>query len=145
MSFDTEAREAAAKLAEMLTGQWSMMRAVGSRYITGGIGEDLDILVLLKPGVGLGDVDLSQFDTKRDDEHYTGLPASDGWVSLRVGDINALLISNEESGYYYAWIKAAEVCRALHLSGVLLDKAQRIAVHQVIMDGYTPEEAAGCL
>lgn len=107
---------------------------VGSTYISGTPGADVDLLVLV--------------DRHPDELGFhgwvyggSGSGYHEQWGSWKrqVGDVvvNMLLTSSET--YYEAWCTAAEVCRLLHLTGVSSAKDLRIAIHNIIMDGADAE------
>jgi hypothetical protein len=59
----------------------------------------------------------------------------DKWGAIRRGLIN--LIVTVDQGWYGRMLMASRVCEALKL----MDKADRIVVHRVVRDRYSPDEA----
>ena len=103
---------------------------VGSTYIYGG-GNDIDILVLLDRAIPLcPDVDALRLPGW---EYGGSTPKSgDKWCSWKQGIINILVTADQT--YFNDWVTAAEVCKYLFLKrGIVLDKPERIAVHEIIM------------
>lgn len=102
---------------------------VGSGYIIDRAHGDVDLLVL---------VDRHPDDLRFEGWVYGGSGGDyhnqwGSWKRLVDGvEINMLLTNDAD--YYRAWCTAAEVCRFLHLSGVVVDKSRRIAIHNIIMD-----------
>lgn len=99
---------------------------VGSVYICGE-GEDLDILFLVD--------NLEQVEAllKKDsswtisENAFYALPGD--FFSARKGTWNALFVS--DVAYFKLWLAASRLCRVLKLT----NKADRVAVHKIIMDG----------
>lgn len=56
-------------------------------------------------------------------------------------EVNLLLVADEV--YFRRWLDAAEVCRFLHLKGVLLQRGLVHGVHEIIMDDSTAELEIG--
>ncbi len=113
--------------------EWAFAaRTVGSTYIYGH-GEDLDLLVLVRTPVGMSSLVNSWY---HPDFKYggSGPKSGDNWCSWKRGTLNLLLTDDED--LYDRWLMAAEVCRYLHLAkGVVLTKPERIAIHDIIMEG----------
>lgn len=105
---------------------------VGSGYIIDSTEGDVDVLVLVNRDPDELGFDGWMYGGSGSDYH-------DQWGSWkRVVDgveVNMLLTNSAE--YYRAWCTAAEVCRFLHLSGVVIDKSRRIAIHNIVMDDST--------
>lgn len=57
------------------------------------------------------------------------------WGAIRKGLVN--LIVTVDEAWYERMLLASRVCEALEL----MDKGDRIVVHRVVRDGYSPEEA----
>lgn len=115
------------------------MDVVGSSYITDRTDSDIDVLVLLKttPCSSLDQLAFNGWD-------YGGSVGVEGdkWMSwkkhtLEAGDVNLLATYDEE--YFNAWLTSAEVCRYLHLRGIVVPRAERVAIHNIIMDDSTAE------
>jgi hypothetical protein len=60
---------------------------------------------------------------------------TDKWGAVRKGAVN--LIITTDSAWFSRCKLASDVCHALKLQ----DKGDRIVVHRVVRDGYSPEEA----
>ena len=103
---------------------------VGSTYICG-YGQDVDVLLQVS------NIDCA-LDLLRGEGFEVDETAEygdrDEFVSAKNGPINALLVSSD--AFYLKWLQAAEVCRAVYLKQGFIDKPTRVAIHQVIMDGY---------
>lgn len=101
---------------------------VGSTYILGE-GADIDVLVLtampLQEAIRIAEEEDFTPDV---DEVYTDAP----FLSMRNGDVN--LILTEDDGLVHRFVAAARVCRLLKVQ----DKDLRIALHQIIRDGFDP-------
>lgn len=112
---------------------------VGSGYILDQTHGDVDVLVL---------VDRHPDELGFDGWLYGGSGSDyhDQWGSWKrvVDGIEVNMLLTNSADYYSAWCTAAEVCRFLHLSGVVVDKSRRIAIHNIIMDDSTAidEQAA---
>ena len=103
---------------------------VGSMYIVGE-GQDIDVLVLVQV-LGNNDIQALEIEGWEYGGSIPGEGCGDNWISLKKKDINLLVTSDKE--YYDKWITAAEVCKYLQDSGVILTKQQRVSVHSIIMD-----------
>jgi GrpB-like predicted nucleotidyltransferase (UPF0157 family) len=106
---------------------------VGSTYISGGMGNDLDLVAV----VGLcGTTEHAALkDAGYTDTHNDGYE-EDGFRTFRNGDLNVMLTHNRE--WARAFAQSAEVCKVL---GGPLDKVTRVAIHRVIMNRETAEDA----
>lgn len=102
---------------------------VGSGYIIDCTNGDVDVLVL---------VDRHPDDLRFEGWVYGGSGSDyhDQWGSWKriVDGVEVNMLLTNDADYYRAWCTAAEVCRFLHLSGVVVDKSRRIAIHNIIMD-----------
>lgn len=111
---------------------------IGSAAINGYDGEQMDYDVLLL---------VSAFGCPagfREDGEETYERGQGNFVSLRCDEhprLNLILCS--ELYFFELWARSVEVCVYLSKRG-LKDKATRVAVHQMIMDGITAEEAIDC-
>lgn len=107
---------------------------VGSSFINGK-GVDLDLVVKVKDAQHAQDLLM--------DAGYilssTGSGSGDKFCCFRKGDVNVMITESQD--WYELFVKAALVCRAVTLQGIQLSKEGRIAVHRVLMDGESPEEA----
>jgi len=68
-----------------------------------------------------------------------GSGSGDEFCCFRKGDVNVMI--TESQLWYEEFVKAAWACRVVTLQGFQLDKAGRIAIHRVIMNGESPEVA----
>lgn len=109
---------------------------VGSTYITDKQDSDLDILCLVK---SITDVDSMAFGGWA----YGGSVGEGGdggggvWGSWKkhisgAGEVNMLVVTDES--YFNAWLTSAEVCRYLHLRGIVVPRVDRVSIHNIIMD-----------
>lgn len=99
-------------------------KLVGSTYIQG-TGQDFDVLHLVD---SIDDAKAALLDdgfVLEGEESYD----TSTFYSLRKGEVNALITADHD--FYGGFIRAANVCRYLAVT----DKAQRVAVHRIIMDG----------
>jgi len=117
------------------------MEVVGSSYITDKTNGDLDILVYVNQGefsIGVGSMAFTGWT-------YGGSVGEDGednWGSWKkhvdgVGEVNMLVTTDET--YFNAWLTSAEVCRLLHLRGILVPRDVRVGIHSIIMDDSTAD------
>lgn len=126
------AAEAASVFAMTLPGA-VRVNIVGSTYILGA-GKDIDVLVLCEnkhDTLNVSGVVNSGWALETD-EKYEGSE----FFSIRKGDVNLLLTDDEE--FFDGFAMAAEVCKYLKLA----DRAQRVAVHRIIRDGFDAEDAS---
>ena len=49
-----------------------------------------------------------------------------------------MLVTTDET-YFNAWLTSAEVCRLLHLRGILVPRDVRVGIHSIIMDDSTAD------
>lgn len=133
------AKTVVANLLKQYDHSVDRMDVVGSSYITDRTDSDIDVLVLLKttPCSSLGRLAF-------DGWQYGGSVgvSDDNWMSwnrhtLEAGEVNMLLTYDET--YYNAWLTSAEVCRYLHLRGIVVPRAERVSIHNIIMDDSTAE------
>jgi hypothetical protein len=114
---------------------------VGSSYITDKTDSDLDILVFVDEGrnqMGVGQMVFNGW-------AYGGSVGEDGgdnWGSWKkhvpgVGEVNMLVTTDET--YFNAWLTSAEVCRLLHLRGILVPRDVRVGIHSIIMNDSTAD------
>lgn len=116
------------------------MDVVGSSYIVDRTDSDIDVLVLLNQRACMG---LEQL--VFDGWGYggsVGVDADGKWMSwkkhtLEAGEVNILVTYDET--YFHAWMTSAEVCRYLHLRGIVVPREERVAIHNIIMDDSTAE------
>lgn len=95
---------------------------VGSRYITGGYGNDFDVLILIeKPefqnGIGMhvfGDESWKYDGSHPCIEPHCGDDRWGSWKKAVDGEFVNIIITEDE-GWYWNFIKSAEVCRFIHL------------------------------
>lgn len=122
--------EALGKSVEELTCE-----VVGSTFISDKDDSDVDVLVYVEDG-------------SLEEMIYPGWtyggsksPNPDCWVSwVRIVDgvtINMLVVTDRN--YYDSWLKAADVCRFLHLQGYKLRNASVHGIHEIIMEDSDPE------
>ncbi len=124
------------------------MNCVGSSYIVDRMNGDIDILAYVpqsEHSVGVGDMAFSNRGWSYGGS--VGIDGADNWGSWKkhvegIGEINMLVTTNE--AYFNAWLTSAEVCRYLHLQGVTVDRAQRVAIHRIIMEDSTAEYENEC-
>lgn len=116
----------------------SAVELVGSSYITGQITGDIDVLVLIPEAYG--GVDTIGFDGWT----YGGSldEGTDVWGSWKqyfnyIGDVNMLVTFSDK--YFYSWLKAADTCRFLHKRGFVLSRAERVGIHNILMDDSTAD------
>jgi hypothetical protein len=115
---------------EALDFKSTRMCQVGSSYIVGA-GMDLDIVVLV------GDKAPCIPDLTGNGYTYTSESEydDDGFHCFRKGDVNVML--TDSVAWFEQFCTAAEVCRLLRLTS----KADRVAVHLVIMNDSNAEDA----
>jgi hypothetical protein len=140
---------------------------VGSTYIADKQDSDLDVLILVKkPSQVLEDkegLDLLQHVPDLESAHLPGWKYGGSynegdpgvWESFKTTwngrEINAILVDNEE--YWWSWVKAAEVCRYIHLMQkkngdsvyspeAISELDVRIGIHNILMDDSSAEDEA---
>ena len=143
---DLEVRVKDAKriVADALTSAYltaESMELVGSSYITDKLDSDLDILCYVPVGENQLRVSCMTFPGWA----YGGSVGENGednWGSWKkyvpgVGEVNMLVTTDKT--YYQAWLTSAEVCRLLHLRGILIPRDVRVSIHNIIMDNSTAD------
>lgn len=94
---------------------------------------DVDFAVLLNKGT-----DPIDYATSLDDQGWGrcgNYDANDSlWAAVRKDSLNFMLTADE--GFYVRYLRAMDVCKALHLT----DKMQRTAVCAIVRDGVKPED-----
>lgn len=124
---------------EGLTAQ--RMELVGSSYITDKTDSDLDILCYVPISTYQPSVGCMQF-TGWAYGGSVGEGGEDTWGSWKhyfpgIGEVNILVTTDET--YFNAWLTSAEVCRYLHLRGIVVPRAERVSIHNIIMDDSTAD------
>ena len=107
-------------LNEAVTVDPSSMEVVGSTYIKDRADSDVDILVLVKRGELLPDLNTLAFSGWA----YGGSVGlgNDSWMSWKrvVNGVEVNMLLTNRADYFKLWLDAAEVCRFLHLQGYRL-------------------------
>ena len=109
-------------------------RQVGSSLINGE-GVDLDLVAKVKDIEYSKDLLVAAGYTLSS----SGSGSGDEFCCFRKGDVNVMI--TESQTWFDNFVKSARACRVVTLQGFQLDKAARIAIHRVIMNGESPEEA----
>lgn len=130
-------REALATKVEVAEPKGFMIAPVGSSYISGRQDSDVDILVFHPELTYLEELGFDGWayggsGGEGNDQFASWKKEVDGVL------VNMLLTASDT--YFLCWTQAAEVCRLLHLSGVSIDKATVIRIHNILMDGSSAEE-----
>lgn len=129
--------DAIAKVRAVIGWTCKGTKQVGSSYILGE-GLDLDIVVHVS-SLPLARGLLQDAGYNYSSEEYPDID-EETFNCFRKGYVNVML--TEDSDWYWNFIRSADICRAMHLLGLGIDKkAARIAVHRVLMDEESPEEA----
>ena len=131
-----EAKHHATEALRMECLKPKRMEIVGSAYITDSNSSDIDVLVEVEFGEFCPGVEGLAFNGWA----YGGSVGEgndSNWGSWKktfpgVGDVNLLVTGSKE--YFNAWLTAAEVCRFLALRGIVVPRAERVGIHNIIMD-----------
>jgi hypothetical protein len=116
---------------------------VGSLFITGETTTDVDILVYVSAVIKdsqVQPVKMQEIDLYDDSEDWqlggSFIHKEQSWSSWKKvfqDCLVNLILCNDET-LFDNFVKAAEVCRYLHLSGIRIDKRTRLGVHSIIKD-----------
>ena len=114
------------------------MDVVGSTYITDKPDSDIDVLCLVESLSSVSDMAFGGW-------AYGGSVGEgneDHWGSWKraipgAGEVNMLVVTSKE--YFNAWLSSAEVCRLLHLRGIVVPRGVSVSIHNILMDDSTAD------
>ena len=90
---------------------------------------DVDFVVLLAPGLKLGEFALAMYDSGWSiSNEYKLRNGGDCWTSVRRGKLNLILTDNRK--FFDGYVLSTEVCKVLRLA----KRDDRVAVHEVVRD-----------
>lgn len=108
---------------------------VGSTFISDKTDSDVDVLVYVEDG--------SLEEMIYPGWAYGGSKSAnpDHWVSWTkfVDGVNVNMLVVTDKPYFMSWLKAADVCRFLHLQGYNIRTSSVHGIHEIIMDESDPD------